>query len=291
LTASPGLIEALEGALGRSVDSARAVAGGDINDAWAIELAGGSSAFVKTRAAASVGEYEGEASGLRWLGEGPVGVPEVLAVGDEPAFLALEWVEPGRLSVEGAERFGRGLAELHALGAPAFGWLPGGTERQLIGSLGLPAATEESWPRFYAEQRLRPLAEIAADRGALSANGVAAVEVVRERIVELAGSPEPPARLHGDLWAGNLHADPDGEGWLIDPSAHGGHREVDLAMLPLFGAPHLRRILAAYEDVAPLADGADERVRLWQLLPLLVHAALFGGHYGAAVERAARAYV
>lgn len=291
MTAPRALIEALEEALGEAVAAARAVAGGDINDAWAIELRDGTRAFVKTRESATVAEYEGEAAGLRWLGEGPVGVPEVLAVGEGPAFLALEWVEPGRLSGQGAERFGRGLAELHALGAPAFGWLPGGSERQLIGSLGLPAATDESWPSFYADQRLRPLVRIARDGGALSADGAAAVEAVCERIDELAGPPEPPARLHGDLWAGNLHADVDGEGWLIDPSAHGGHREIDLAMLALFGAPHLERILAAYEEVAPLAGGARDRVGLWQLLPLLVHAALFGGHYGAAVERAAQAYV
>jgi len=215
----------------------------------------------------------------------------VLAVGSGPEHLALAWVERGRLSAAGAERFGRGLAELHRLGAPAHGWLPGGPGRHLIGSLGLPVATDDSWNRFYAEHRLSVLAAIAAERGSLSPAGVGAVEAVSGRIDELAGPAEPPARLHGDLWAGNLHADERGEGWLIDPSAHGGHRETDLAMLALFGAPHLERIRAAYEEIAPLADGAGERVELWQLQPLLVHAALFGGHYGSAVERAARGYL
>jgi fructosamine-3-kinase len=115
------------------------------------------------------------------------------------------------------------------------------------------------------------------------------VERVCERIGELAGPPEPPARLHGDLWSGNVLAGADGRPWLVDPAAYGGHREVDLAMLRLFGAPS-PRVLSAYEEAYPLAAGHEERVELWQLLPLLVHAVLFGGGYGASAERAARRY-
>ena len=127
-------------------------------------------------------------------------------------------------------------------------------------------------------------------RGTLSAAGARAVERVCERIADLAGPPEPPARLHGDLWGGNVLAGADGRARLIDPAAYGGHREVDLAMLRLFGAPS-ERVFAAYDEAAPLADGHDERVALWQLFPLLVHAALFGGSYGASVQRAAVRYV
>ncbi|MGA2165418.1 MAG: fructosamine kinase family protein, partial [Solirubrobacteraceae bacterium] len=127
------------------------------------------------------------------------------------------------------------------------------------------------------------------ERGALSERGAHAVEAVCERLPALAGPPEPPARLHGDLWSGNAMAGTDGRPWLIDPSAYGGHREVDLAMLRLFGAPS-PRIFAAYEEAAPLAEGWEERVELWQLLPLLVHAVLFGGGYVGAAERVARHY-
>jgi fructosamine-3-kinase len=92
-----------------------------------------------------------------------------------------------------------------------------------------------------------------------------------------------------DLWSGNVMAGTEGRPWLIDPSAYGGHREVDLAMLRLFGAPS-ERVFAAYAEVAPLADGWEERVQLWQLMPLLVHAVLFGGSYPAAAERIALHY-
>jgi fructosamine-3-kinase len=154
----------------------------------------------------------------------------------------------------------------------------------------LPNDPTEDWASFYAERRLLPLASIAVQRGVLSHAGVEAVERVCARMSDLCGPVEPPARLHGDLWSGNVMAGTDGRPWLVDPSAYGGHREIDIAMLVLFGAPS-PRVLPAYEEEAPLAAGWRERLALNQLLPLLVHAALFGGSYGAAAERAARRYV
>ncbi|HEY7620609.1 MAG TPA: fructosamine kinase family protein [Solirubrobacteraceae bacterium] len=293
------LADAVARATGAAVTGGRPTSGGSINEAWALELDGGLRAFVKTRADAAPGEYATEAAGLRWLAEpGAVELPGVVAVGeDEPRFLALEWIEEGSLDAAGEEALGRGLAALHAAGAPAPGAPPPGAPSAdgavaplRIGELELPNDPTADWPSFYAQRRLLPLADLALRRGALSAAGRTAVERVCERIGELAGSPEPPARLHGDLWGGNVLAGADGRARLIDPAAYGGHREVDLAMLRLFGAPS-QRVFAAYEEAAPLADGHEERVELWQLFPLLVHAALFGGHYGAAVERAARRYV
>jgi fructosamine-3-kinase len=289
------IADAAARALGRRVAGARRVPGGDINDAWLLELDGGARAFVKTRGGATRGEYATEAAGLRWLGdvEGGVAVPEVLAVGGAdggPAFLALAWIDEGRLDAAGEEELGRGLAHVHAAGAPAFGAPPPGAQDAglRLGEIALPAATGDDWPAFYAEHRLAPLLRAAADRGALPAGGAAAIEAVIDRLTELAGPPEPPARLHGDLWSGNVLAGRDGRPRLIDPAAYGGHREIDLAMLRLFGAPS-PRTLAAYEEVHPLAAGHAERVPLWQLLPLLVHAVLFGGGYGSSAVRAARA--
>jgi fructosamine-3-kinase len=263
----------------------RPVGGGDINQAFRVVLADGRDAFVKTRADVSPGEYAAEAAGLVWLAEpGALRTPAVFEVDDR--FLALAWVQPGRLSVAGAEELGRGLAITHTAGASGFGDPAGSVG---FGSLRLSNEPTDDWPSFYAERRLRPLARLAHEREALSSAGVRAVERVCSRIDDLTGPAEPPARLHGDLWSGNAMADVNGRPWLIDPSAYGGHREVDLAMLRLFGAPS-ERIFEAYEERAPLAEGWRERVELYQLLPLLVHALLFGGSYRAAAERVALRY-
>ncbi|HEV2997757.1 MAG TPA: fructosamine kinase family protein, partial [Solirubrobacteraceae bacterium] len=258
----------------------RRVGGGDINEAWRVTLADGREAFVKSRPDAVAGEYAAEARGLEWLAEpGALRTPGVLAIA--PDHLALEWIEPGALGAAGAEELGGGLAATHAAGAPCFGdpfGAPLSPEDSpsedtppapaRFGSLGLPNDPAPDWASFYAERRLGPLARIAHDRGALSKAGVRSVEGVCARIADLAGPPEPPARLHGDLWRGNVLADREGRPWLIDPSCFGGHREVDLAMLRLFGAPS-ERVFAAYEERAPLAEGWEERLALWQLSPLL----------------------
>ena len=318
--------EAAARAIGRPLVSARRVAGGDINEAWQVELGGGVRAFVKSRPRAKPGEYATEAAGLRWLGEAEHGlpVPEVLAVGDVsgsgsfvrdpddpgstgrggspargasgsdgvgPSFLALSWIDAGALGERGEEALGRGIAHIHAAGARAFGAPPPGAPNGglRIGDVELPAAESSDWPAFYGEHRLAPLLRAASDRGALPSGGARAVVTVIERLAGLAGPPEPPARLHGDLWRGNVLAAADGRPHLIDPAAHGGHREVDLAMLRLFGGPS-PRMLGAYQEVHPLADGHERRLPLWQLFPLLVHAVLFGGGYGASAERAAAWY-
>jgi fructosamine-3-kinase len=267
------------------VASAHRVAGGDINDAWAVELESGERLFVKTRAGAPPGEYRAEAAGLGWLGEA-ITVPEVVAV--DETFLALRWVDEGLLD---EESLGRDLAALHAAGAPGFGATPHDGPLRL-GAAELPGTSShppEDWATFYARWRVAPLADQALERGALSREGRAAIERVCERMADLAGPPEDPARLHGDLWSGNVMGGADGRPVLVDPAAYGGHREVDLAMLRLFGRISATT-LAAYEERTPLAEGHEDRVQLYQLLPLLVHAVLFGGSYGASAAQAARRY-
>ena len=106
---------------------------------------------------------------------------------------------------------------------------------------------------------------------------------IAARLEQLGGAPEPPARLHGDLWAGNRIVDASGTSWFVDPAAHGGHREFDLAMMRLFGG-FGPAAFESYDDAHPLDDGWQERVQLHQLAPLVVHAVKFGGSYvGAAV--------
>jgi fructosamine-3-kinase len=244
-------------------------------------LADGRTAFVKA-AAGQGGVFAAEAAGLRWLGEAAgAPVPEVLAVDD--GTLVLSWLPAESATPRAAEWFGRELAAMHAAGARSFGapW------RGFIAELPLDNTPAESWPEWYATRRLLPFLRSAGTAAALSPGDVRLVEQVIEDITALAGPAEPPARIHGDLWAGNVLWSA-GRGWLIDPAAHGGHRETDLAMLALFGAPHLERIIAAYQEVTPLADGWRARVPLHQLHPLLVHVALFGASYRSRTVEAAR---
>jgi len=228
--------------------------------------------------------FAAEANGLRWLAEADaVPVPEVLAVG--PEALVISMIPPGPATPEAAFGFGTDLARLHAAGADGFGapW-PG-----FIASLPLDNTPDAAdWPQWYAHRRLLPFLTRAVDAGALRPEDARLVEEVVERIGSLAGPAEPPSRIHGDCWAGNVLWS-GGRGWLIDPAAHGGHRETDLAMLALFGAPGLDRILAGYNDTVPLAAGWRSRIPLHQLHPLLVHACLFGASYREEVRSAARA--
>jgi fructosamine-3-kinase len=253
---------------------------------YRVSLLAGGNVFVKATGGQDPGFLASEASGLRWLREAEgVLVPEVLGASD--SLLVTTWITPGRATREGAEDFGRQLATLHARGAHSYGagW-PG-----YIGALPLDNTDEEEWPGFYARRRVLPYLRAAADRGAVDADAVKAIERVCARIEELAGPPELPARIHGDLWAGNIHWDTRGRAWLIDPAAHGGHRETDLAMMALFEPPYLDTILAAYDEVYPLDEDWRERVNLHQLHPLLVHAVLFGASYGAQAAAAARQYL
>ncbi|MEU8049901.1 fructosamine kinase family protein [Micromonospora haikouensis] len=266
------------------------VAGGDVCAASRLTLDDGHSVFAKTWPADRVGRpvpegfFAAEAAGLRWLREaGAVAVPEVVVA--LPELLALDWVEPGEPTPEAAERFGRELAALHRAGAPAFGAQWAG----FVGALPQDNTPDDGpWPAWFTRRRLLPYLRMSVDSGALTAAETALVEQVVERVDEFGGD-EPPARVHGDLWPGNVLWGADERAWLVDPAAHGGHRETDLAQLALFGGPpHHERIMAAYRETWPLADGWRERVPLHQLHLLLVHTALFGAAYRDAVGAAAR---
>jgi fructosamine-3-kinase len=256
--------------------------------------------FVKRRPDAPDGFFAAEAAGLAWLAEavpdGGAAVVQVLGVGRHEIRLRRLHVE--RPSTAAAEAFGRALAVTHRRGAPAFGSAaPAAAGRGWIGPLPLPVtggdAAGRAWGPFFAADRIEPYLRLARDRHAVDADGARVVRRVADRLAaadaDLTGPDEPPARLHGDLWSGNLMWTASGA-VLVDPSAHGGHRESDLAMLALFGAPHLDRILAGYQQGAPLAPGWRRRTALHQLYPLLVHAALFGGGYGDEAVAAARRF-
>jgi fructosamine-3-kinase len=287
----------LAGLLGTEVTAAQDLGGQHGVRHYRISLADGRSAFAKVgnglsglgaAGRAAVGDTAGfaaEASGLRWLAEAAAtGVPFVLA--QDGDCLVTDWIEAGPPSRDAAARFGQELAGLHAAGADRFGapW-PGE-----IAGLPLPndADNLDGWPDWYVTHRVLPYARIGRDAGTLGPADIAVIESACARAAAVGGPPEPPARLHGDCWSGNVLWS-GGRGWLVDPAAHGGHRETDLAMLALFGAPYLDTMLAVYHEVSPLADGWRGRVPLHQLHPLLVHVCLFGAAYRNGALAAARA--
>ncbi|HEX7478927.1 MAG TPA: fructosamine kinase family protein [Polyangiales bacterium] len=282
---SAALRAKLEALLRDRVLRLRAVHGGDINQSFHVELAQAGRLFVKTHEAPPPGMYGCEAQGLGWLAQaGALRLPRVIAHSEAdqhgPACLVLELIEPGPRRADFDEVLGHGLAALHRSGAASFGL----DHDNYIALLPQANTRDSRWPRFYATQRLLPQLRLAVERGHASAALRRGVERVCARIDTLTGHAEPPARLHGDLWGGNLIVDEAGEPCLIDPAVYAGHREVDLAMMQLFGGFE-PRVFEAYNEVFPLAAGHEERTALYQLYPLLVHVNLFGGHYVSSAER------
>lgn len=284
MSLSPSLSAAIGRGLGSSVADAHRLGGGDINEAFSVSLADGRRVFVKSNRRAAPDMFEAEAQGLAWLAEAnAIRIPRVLAVGrgGDP-FLVLELIEPARSAARAFdEHLGRGLANLHRAGAPSFG-----LERSnYIGSLPQSNRSHATWAEFYRSERLVPMIARAFERGDIPKALRSKLDLVLERMEVLVGPAEPPSRLHGDLWGGNLHRDCDGEPVLIDPAVYGGHREIDLAMMRLFGG-FSEKVFDAYAEAFPLAEGAPDRVPLYQLYPLLVHVNLFGSSYTSGVARA-----
>ncbi|MDQ3504114.1 MAG: fructosamine kinase family protein [Actinomycetota bacterium] len=262
--------------------------GGDTCVAELFTLDRGEMLFAKSRENAPAGFFAAEAASLAWIAQaGVIPTPEVIAVSED--LLLLEWVPRGESTSYAAERFGVDLARMHQAGADRFGAPWSG----FIGRLAMDNSGVVSgvWAEFFAVGRIEPYLRAARDAGHISTDDAAAVSAVLSRLDSLEVPSEPPARLHGDLWSGNVHWAADGRVYLVDPAAHGGHRETDLAMLALFGVPYLDRILAAYGESAPLGSGWRERVGLHQLFPVLVHAVMFGGSYGAQAGALARRYL
>lgn len=276
---SPSLKRDLAFALDADLRSVQPVSGGDINDAFKVGLSDGRRLFVKAHRAAPPGMFQREAEGLAFLregaGSGGLLIPQVIAQREN--FLVLQLLEAGpRVD---AEALGRGLAQLHRSGAPCFGLL----EDNFIGTLPQRNSPMPSWAEFYGERRLLAQANLPGARQLLGRHERKRLERLITNLPQLLGPPEPPARLHGDLWGGNFLATKEGPA-LVDPAVYGGHREVDLAMMRLFGgfAPE---VFEAYREEFPLAPGAAERVALYQLYPLLVHLNLFGSSYASQVSR------
>ncbi len=248
------------------------------------------SEFTKRNPAAPQGFFACEAAGLAWLGAVDGGVACAQVIGYDATSLTLRRINSVPPARESAREFGVRLAITHDAGAAAFGAAPDGWSGPgFFGPLSQPLpmsfTPHASWGGFYAVERLTPMAEMAAFR--LSAEGRAVIaDVVKRCAAGSFDTDDGPARLHGDLWSGNVMWAAAGA-VLVDPAAHGGHRETDLAMLALFGFPYLTEVLDGYQSVRRLSRGWERRVGLHQLYPLLAHVVLFGGSYARQAEAAA----
>ncbi|PID96242.1 MAG: fructosamine kinase [Actinomycetales bacterium] len=248
--------------------------------------------FRKSSRSAPAGYFAWEAAGLTWLAAARgAAVVEVLAFSE--THLELARLLPASPSPSAAEAFGADLARTHAAGAPAYGAPPDGWDGDgffgpLSDPLPLRLRPTTTWAEHAARNLIEPITRRCRDAGVFGPDDSALLDRVAAGL-DRHDPGGPPARIHGDLWSGNVMWT-DAGAVLIDPAAHGGHPETDLAMLALFGAPNLSTILAAYQAVTPLVDGWRERVALHQIYPLAVHALLFGGGYAAQTLTAARRY-
>lgn len=234
--------------------------------------------FVKVAARSQAAMLEAEAAGLEALAAArALRVPRIIARGASPgtAFLALEWIATGPADARSERRLGEGLAALHAVTAPRFGF----TGDNTLGRTPQANAWADDWLEFFRERRLRPQLALAAANGLtlLAAPGARLLEALP---VLLAGHAPRASLLHGDLWGGNWFAATDGEPVVFDPAVYYGDPETDLAMTRLFGG-FGAEFYRAYQALVPPAPGAPTRTELYKLYHVLNHANLFGGGYPA----------
>jgi fructosamine-3-kinase len=260
------------------------VGGGCIADARIATFENGTRVFVKCASGAN-DMFECEALGLAALAQAnAIRVPRVLAV--EKDGLVLECIQPAPRKRDFADSFGRNLARLHRHRGKTSGFEQDnyiGSTRQRNDPVGIswedaPEDDGSGWPEFFLQRRLRFQVGLAAENG-YGDELQRLLDGGETRIVDLlSASIEPPVILHGDLWGGNYIVDDRGEACLIDPAVYFGHREAELAMTRLFGGFETS-FYRAYEDAAPLADGHEERLPIYQLYHVLNHLNLFGGAY------------
>lgn len=250
--------------------------------------------YVKRSAAAPARFFACEAAGLQWLSAAAGGAPCARVIEHDDVSLTLERLHAVPASRDAAREFGARLAVTHDAGASSFGAGPDGWDGPgFFGPMSQPVPMSltghDRWGAFYARERLAPMTKRAASKLSRDTREIVDAVIARGDAGDF-DDDDPPCRLHGDLWSGNVITDSRGQPVLIDPAVYGGHREVDLAMLALFGGLS-PRVVAAYEARTPLAAGWKARTRLWQIYPLLVHTVLFRGSYVDAAEAAMRAYL
>lgn len=252
------------------------VHGGDISAAYKV-TSKDAAYFLKLNDNASLpGMFLKEADGLHAISAlSSANAPAVIAAGDDgfTQYLLLSWIEEQQPTVNFWEKFGGSLAAMHRCTNASFGW----HTSNYIGSLPQQNTFLNTWEEFFITCRIEPMLKRLADEKKFLPADLKQCEAFAQRINHLFPK-EPPALLHGDLWAGNFITAANDIPVLIDPAVYFGHREMDIGMSRLFGG-FPGKFYDAYHEAYPLEKGWRQRVRLAQLYPLLVHAVLFGGSY------------
>ncbi len=268
------------------------VGGGCINDTGILNLSNGQKAFIKRNSKNKLDLFEREAEGLQALKKikGAPRVPQVFGLGQDNSFsfLVLEYLEAVPKIKDFWKIFGYEMAELHRNGRNRES---GFFHDNHIGATPQLNGTMPSWVDFFREKRLGFQIKLARDKGLANRSMTALVERIMTRLDSLLIEPDEgqASLLHGDLWSGNFIEGPDGKACIIDPAAHYGHREADLAMTELFGG-FSSGFYSSYNEAWPLDPGYPQRKDLYNLYHMLNHLNLFGMSYASSVLSIARRY-
>ncbi|PRX47990.1 fructosamine kinase family protein [Salegentibacter salegens] len=250
--------------------------GGDINDVFLINSEDKKQVVKINNAEKFPGMFEAEKAGLEALEQPKViDIPRVLGVGkiENTSYLLLEYKESTAKSSTFWTDFGKQMAALHKTTSEEFGF----HQDNYIGSLPQQNNASASAADFYISERLDPQLKMAKDRG----YDLGVTKSFFKNISAIIPD-EKPSLIHGDLWGGNYLVNEEGNPCLIDPATAFAPREMDLAMMQLFGGFD-KQLFEVYEQEFPLESGFEDRIPLWQLYYLLVHLNLFGMGYKSQV--------
>jgi fructosamine-3-kinase len=278
---SAGVINDIELGLNATIKHITPVTGGDINLAYHLQTTLGDF-FIKINSLHKFpGMFESEEEGLAAIrNTNAIAVPEVILKGatENESYLVLQWIDAGQSSRTSSRQLGRQLAQMHSNTSAQFGF----EADNYMGSLHQSNRPHDSWAQFFIEERLQPMVEIAVDKKELVKSDMNRFDQLYKKLPDLF-TEEPPALLHGDLWGGNYLISAEGKPYLIDPAVSYGNREFDIAMTTLFGGFD-HAFYEAYNQEFPLLPGWQQRLKFWNLYPLLVHVNLFGGVYAKQVR-------